>query len=302
MKGIRDILFLRRLVRSQRIEIIHSTLDRADYFGLIAGRLSGVPVVSTMMVPRCHPAYRFMNRVAVLSSLQRDILLAKGVSLEKIRLIRPGIDVRRFTSPDPGKRDVWKTRTAADRYDVVFCHISSMLPRKAHKVSLELVKACKDQGVKPLLFIIGDPLEGDYVASLRKLVTDYGLDRNVVFTGWTRDVPEILSLSHYTVLPSADEALGVVLMEGMAAGTPIIARECEGGAELIEDFGAGFLYQEQVGVHPLAERIISLYRDQEEYSTLSRRCRETAILEFSMDSFGKKLHSLYLQAQGDMRA
>jgi len=296
MKGLKDILFLRRLVRSQKIEIIHSNLDRADYVGLLVGRLTGIPVVSTMMVPRCHPACRFMDKIAVLSNKQRDILLGKGIPPAKIEVIRPGIDIERFSHPDPLRREQWKKRTATDDFDVIFCHISSMLPRKAHRISLELLQACRERGVKPLLFIIGDPLESDYVASLKEIIARNGLDSNVVFTGWTRDVPEILSLSHFTVLPSADEALGVVLMEGMAAGTPIIARNGEGGAELVDVYETGFLFREQEGVAPLAEHIITLRRDQARYNALSGKCRETAESEFSMAGFGNNLHRLYVQA------
>jgi len=296
MKGLRDILFLRQLVKTYKIEIIHSTLDRADYVGLITGRITGIPVVSTMMVPRCHPAYRFMDRVAVLSNKQRDILLAKGVAAVKIEVIRPGIDFNRFACPDKVIRDTWNTKTAADSFDLVFCHISSMLPRKAHMVSLELTKACRDRGAKPLLFIIGDPLEGEYVVLLKRFITEHNLDENVVFTGWTKDVPEILSLSNYTVLPSADEALGVVLMEGMAAGTPIIAREGEGGAELIEQYNVGFLFRPSEGVPKLADEIISLNGDREQRRKLSEQCREIARREFSMQSFGQRLTALYQDA------
>ena len=293
MKGLKDILFLRQLVKSLKIDIIHSTLDRADYVGLIVGRITGTPVVSTMMVPRCHPAYRFMDRVAVLSNKQRDILIAKGVLASKIDVIRPGIDVKRFANPDPVKREAWRARTSLDSFDIVFCHISSMLPRKAHMVSLEFIKACKERGFKPLLFIIGDPLEGDYVASLRQFMTENGLEGHVVFTGWTRDVPEILSLCHYTTLPSADEALGVVLMEGMAAGTPIIARAGEGGAELIEEYDTGFLYRPDVGITHLVDDILSFHSNRDQYLRRSDRCKKIASEDFSMHSVGQKLLTLY---------
>lgn len=293
MKGIKDILFLRRLIKSKKIEIIHSTLDRADYMGLIAARLAGVPIVSTMMVPRCHPAYRFMDRVAVLSIKQRDILLAKGIAPAKVEVIRPGIDVARFANPDKNKREAWKTKAALHRFDLVFCHISSMLPRKAHQVSLELTKTCKDRGATPLLFIIGDPLEGEYVASLKRYISDHDLNDNVHFTGWTKDVPEILSLSHYTLLPSADEALGVVLMEGMAAGTPIIARSGEGGAELVKEYDAGFLYDPLEGILSLTDRLLSFHLAEQRYQEKSKACKDTAVREFSMENFGKKLSALY---------
>lgn len=299
MKGFRDILFLRRLVKSQKIDIIHSTLERADYAGLIVGRLTGVPVVSTMMVPRCHSAYRFMDRIVVLSRKQRDILLAHGVAPSKIEVIRPGIDINRFSRPDPIRREAWRTRTAADRFDIVFSHIASMHQRKGHLVSLNLLTACKERGANPLLFVIGDPLECDYVFSLKSYIQEQALDEHVVFTGWTKDIPEILSLSHYTLLPSDGEALGVALMEGMAAGTPIIARAGEGGAELVEEREVGFLYRPEEGVAPLADRILSLHRNGEKYRTYSDSCKSIAVCDFSLERFGRQLLKLYATVRGE---
>ena len=293
MKGLSDLLFLRKFVKHSNIDVIHTTLDRADHLGLIVARLTGKRIVSTMMVPRCHPGFRFMDRITVLSRMQQRLLEQKGVPRDKITLIRPGIDVRRFSEPDMSKRDIWKNKLGIGRFSLVFCHISSMLTRKAHSVSLDVIAACKERGEEPLLVIIGDPVKGDYYEALLGQARTAGIADNVFFTGWTADVPEILSLSHFTILPSENEALGVVLMEGMAAGTPIIARIGEGGAELIDDHGCGFLYSPDKGIQPLADSILGLFRDKDRYRALSEQCTETAQREFSMTSYGNKLTGLY---------
>jgi glycosyltransferase involved in cell wall biosynthesis len=293
MKGVADILFLRRFIREHRIDIIHTSLDRADYLGIIAGMITGRPCVSTMMVPRCHPGFRFMSHIAIISRKQQAILEQKGIRRDKFTLFRPGVNVHRFASPDPAKRDAWAKRLRTDNFTIRFCHISSMIERKAHTVSLELAAACKHRGENPLLVIIGDPVQGAYYESLISQSKALGMEDNVVFTGWTADVPEILALSHFTVLPSENEALGMVLMEGMAAGTPIIARTGEGGAELIEDYAAGFLYRPEEGISRLAGEITALRRDEVRFRALSEKCRAIAKSEFSMKRFGGRLADLY---------
>ena len=234
MKGIGDILFLRRLVRNNGIELIHTALDRADYLGILAAKTTGIPSVTTMNVKRYHPGYRFARRVVTVSRQQRELLISKGVNAAKIDVVRPGIDLERFSRPDPEKREAWRKKLGHDRFSLVFCHIANVLPQKNHSVSLDLVRYCKQKGEKPLLIIAGDPLQGEYYESLVKMIAAGGLEHNVYFTGWTSELPELLSLSHFTLLPSVHEALGMVLIEGMAAGTPIIARKGEGGAELID--------------------------------------------------------------------
>ncbi|HUK99610.1 MAG TPA: glycosyltransferase family 4 protein [Nitrospirota bacterium] len=293
LKGIKDILLLRNLVKKNNIHIIHTTLDRADYFGVIVSRLTGCPVVSTMMVPRYHIGFRFTNEVIVLSNKQRDLLGEKGVRSERVHVIRPGIDVDRFGNPDSIKRETWRQKLDTDKYRIVFCHIASVIPRKAHEVSLELAIECKEKAMNPLLIIIGDPLHGEYYEMLEGRIRDSKLEHNVVFTGWTQEIPEVLSLSHFTVLPSENEALGIVLMEGMAAGTPIIARAGEGGAELIQEYGTGFLYKRGDSLSGLADALIGLMKDKIAYQSLSDKCRTIARKELSLQRFGEKLLDLY---------
>ena len=293
MKGIRDILFLRQLIKENNIDVIHTTLDRADHIGVLLSKFTGCPVVSTMMVPRYHIGFKFADQVIVLSNMQRDLLKGKGVKAEKITLIRPGINVERFSHGDVEKRETWKRKLKTDSHSLVLCHISSLIPRKAHEVSLEIVAACKQRGENPLLVIIGDPLSGAYYDLLLAKINELRLQENVHFTGWTSDIAEILSLSHVPVLPSENEALGIVLMEGMAAGTPIIAREGEGGAELIDEYNTGLLYRPGAGVPVLADALVALRRDPVRFTALAQQCRQIAAEQFSMQRFGERLMGVY---------
>jgi glycosyltransferase involved in cell wall biosynthesis len=293
MKGIRDILFLMRLVKKYTMDVIHSSLDRAEYFGVILSLLAHRPLVSTMNVRRYHIGYRFADRIVAVSNKQKELLLSNGIKAERISVIRPWIDVDRYANPVTEKRDAWKQKIKTEGYSIVFCHISSIIPQKSHTVSLELVAECKRRGETPLLIIAGDPLRGDYYESLQKKISDEGLEKYVFFTGWTSDLPELLSLSNFTLLPSVHEAFGMVLLEGMAAGTPIIAREGEGGAELIEEYGTGFLYRAAEGVSNLAENILTVWHDPTRYNQLSDRCRNIARNDFTMERFGERLVGLY---------
>ncbi len=296
MRGLKDLFYLKKFVKEYKIDVIHSSLDRADYFGVLLSRLTRRPVISTMHVRRYHPGLRFATKIVVSSHQQENALKAKGVKPEKVNLIRPGIDVDRFANPDTQKKDAWRQKLNRDRYSIVFCHISSIHPPKEHIVSIELTAECKKRGEKPLLMIVGGALQGEYYQSLLARIGELNLKNNVYFTDWTPDVPEIMSLSHFTLLPSKNEALGMVLLEGMAAGTPIIAREGEGGAELIEEYGTGFLYRPGEGIRPLCQQVIALRRDHTRYQALSDRCRKIALDEFSLARFGERLIELYSES------
>lgn len=78
-------------------------------------------------------------------------------------------------------------------------------------------------------------------------------------------------------------------MEGMAAGPPIIAWEREGGAELIEEYGTGFLYKPEESVSNIAGKVIAHRLDGTRYQALSGSCRKIAVDEFSLLRFGERL-------------
>jgi glycosyltransferase involved in cell wall biosynthesis len=293
MKGLKDIFFLRNFVKEYKIDVIHTSLDRADYFGLLLSLLTRRPVISTMHVRRYHSALRFATAVIVSSHVQERTLKAKGIKPKNIHLIRPGVDVERFKDPDAEKRALWERKLGIKKYSIIFCHIASLHSPKAHIVSLDLTAECKKSGENPLLIIVGGPLKEEYQEFLLTKIDELGLNDNVRFTDWTQDVPELLSLSHFTVLPSRNEALGMVLLEGMVAGRPIIAREGEGGAELVQEYGTGFLYKPEEGVRPLAKNVIMVRRDSAQYRVLSGRCRNIAEKEFSLARFGERLVDLY---------
>jgi len=168
-----------------------------------------------------------------------------------------------------------------------------LIPQKSLEVSIALTDECKRRGEAPLLIICGDPLNGSYYESLKEKINDTGLGGNVYFTGWTADIPEILSLAHFTILPSYHEAFGMVLVEGMAAGNPIVAREGEGGAELIEEYGVGVRYDPARGVDDLAFKILDLWQNQQQYKNLSIKCKDIVRGCFTLESFGNSLIRLY---------
>ncbi|MFA5072414.1 MAG: glycosyltransferase family 4 protein [Nitrospirota bacterium] len=293
MSGFRDIFFLKRLVRDYQVDIIHTALDRADYLGILVSWLTNIPCVSTMNVRRYHTGYRFMNAMVTVSNVQKNLLIQKGIPSDRIQVVRPGINSERYTKLIPRKQEVWKKRLNIKEYSLVLCHISSIIPQKSHSVSIDILEYCKEKGEYPLLVIAGDPMHGEYYESLIAKIQKAGLEKHVYFTGWTTELPEILSLGNFTLLPSVHEAFGIVLLEGMAAGTPIIAREGEGGAELIEDYHTGFLYRPEEGIGALGDKILAVWRNKNQYSELSRKCRATVRDNLSIQKFGEQLVDLY---------
>ncbi len=97
----------------------------------------------------------------------------------------------------------------------------------------------------------------DYENSLKKLVEDSGLEDNVFFLGWRRDVPAIIKKADVMILTSSTEGLPRSILEAMAVRTPVISTKAGGVVEVITDGKDGMLIE--IGDYrALADKLLKL--------------------------------------------
>ena len=87
----------------------------------------------------------------------------------------------------------------------------------------------------------GEAEHEKYKQELRQIVEKLGLAQDVIFTGFRRDIPELLAAFDVLVLPSLEEAFGRVVIEAMACAKPVVATRGGGLPEIIRDKETGLL-------------------------------------------------------------
>lgn len=107
--------------------------------------------------------------------------------------------------------------------------------KKGFNILLEALAGLKAIDMNFSLQIAGD---GPEFHSLRALSTELGINENVQFLGRRDDVPDLIKNADLFVLPSLREPFGIIVLEAMAMGTPIIATRCEGPLEILDDQSA----------------------------------------------------------------
>lgn len=164
--------------------------------------------------------------------------ISKGVSQEakkygakKITTIPFLIDINPFLAE--GKKKTKKP---------IILYVGQIKKMKGIDILIEAFRLLKTENFLAKLLIVGSPTNPKdelYYKEIKLL--SRGLD--VEFLGWFphEKLPEIYQQADIFVLPSYSEALGVVIMEAMASGLPVIATETSGGKELIDDGKTGFL-------------------------------------------------------------
>lgn len=121
-------------------------------------------------------------------------------------------------------------------------------------------------------------------------IKNAGLENNVIFTGHITNVNEYYSNFDVFTLCSREEALGLVCIENMALGNPVICFEKCGGMEEVADKGAAIKVP-YLNLEKMADEIIKLKENNDKYKNLSSKSINFVKQEYNIDKIGKK----YLQ-------
>ncbi|GAA3117689.1 glycosyltransferase [Planomonospora alba] len=240
-RGPRAVRRLARLMRAGRYDVVHTHRYPACVYGRIAARLADVPaVVSTEHSAgedriggrRAGAGVRGLYRAAealgdvtvAVSMTVADRLARWGVPRSRIEVIPPGIDAR-FFRYDQRLRHEARDRLGIPRDAHVVGGVGRLEPGKRFDVLLEAVAGLDGS----VLVLAG---EGSARWALAERAQALGIKRRVVFAGESADVPALLSAFDVLAAPSEEEAFGTAVVEGLAAGLPVLYSCCPALEEL----------------------------------------------------------------------
>jgi glycosyltransferase involved in cell wall biosynthesis len=131
---------------------------------------------------------------------------------------------------------------------------------------------------------------------LKNLAGELGVVEHLRFMGYTADVEQVLPQYDALVVPSRGEAFPLVVLEGMAAGLPIVASRCGGPEDMIEDGVSGKLVN--VGDYRrMALAIDQILGDRDYAAAMAREARSTAARSFDSKRQFQKISRLILSKQ-----
>ncbi|MDI6843787.1 MAG: glycosyltransferase [Anaerosomatales bacterium] len=215
--------------------------------------------------------------VCVSSRLAEDVVRLAGADPSKVVVVPNTYDVARF-------RYLERHRAGAPR----FVSVGRLVPEKGHDVLIDAFASVAAAVDGAQLTIVGD---GARRAELEERARRLGLAGRVRFTGALSGEALVAELSQADVfvLPSRSEGFGVVLVEAMATGLPVVATKC-GGPEDIVDASTGVLVEVD-DVADLARGMLELTEHLERFdgAAIARRAAE----RFSPEAVGERLVRVY---------
>ena len=205
-------------------DVVHCHLSRAALMGGGAAKRLSVPAVVTTHNNIKLKYCRNINSFLVLTESQRAYLHGKGVNETFIEKIP------NFSNFEPVTEIV-------KRDAPVFVAYGRMVPKKGFEDLIRAFQRVVQEQPEAKLVIGGDGAEKE---KLIALVNELGLDQQVEFIGWIDDVKTFLAQGSVFVLPSRDEPFGIVLLEVMASGLPIVTTKTGGACEILTNETAYF--------------------------------------------------------------
>lgn len=221
-----------------------------------------------------------------VSQACRQRLLLEGVPAEQIRLIYHGIDAQPYLV---AQRSVWRQQLGLSTDEPVIITVARLAPVKGLQHALAAAAQLKKQRVPFTWLFVG---QGPLLQELQAQTQSLGLADRVRWLGFQSDIPGLLAAADVFVLPSLQEALGLVLLEAMAAGLPIVASQVGGIPELIEPGKQGFLVPPGDSSQ-LAAAIGVLLADRQRAAVLGAAGREKILAQFTVQNMWQQTDAVY---------
>jgi glycosyltransferase involved in cell wall biosynthesis len=244
---------LTRLLVRERVTILQTHGARANFYGRIAGRLAGVPVIISTVHNSLKDyevralrrgLYAFLLRltlpivhriICVSDANRRDVIEECPAAAAKLRTVYNGVDPSAFPSQPDRQRVREELGITSGPVLVV---IARLTEQKGHRYLLQTIPSLLKTWPQLCCVFVG---EGELHDALHRMAIGLGVEQACRFVGVRDDIADVLAAADVVVLPSLSEGFPFVLLEALAMGCPVVASRVNGVPELIEDHTTGLL-------------------------------------------------------------
>lgn len=301
-----------RIIRQHSIDIIHTHRDvPGNKAEVLAAKLTGVPIVAHVHgLPTLWLFDRLMSRlvdsfVYISSAVARHHQNQRRNNSHGV-VIHNGIDITAYCSSHTS--GALRTGYGLKKTDALVGMIGRFEPWKGQRFFIEAMKhvatGCPD--AKGLLIggfnLNSGPrpgsIEFEYASSLKQLAHHYGIEDKIIFTGYLNNMPEIIADLDIVVHASCTpEPFGLVIIEAMAAGKPVVATNAGGVPDIIQDGINGTLVPMR-NADAMADAILDLLADPGKVKRMGRAAQKRVADAFTHIRQAQAVQALYQRLLG----
>ena len=303
-----------RTIRSLRPKIVHTHLFKSNVLGVLVARAAGCPAIihdhSGMtpaplthyfsMVVKClyllafRTALRCCSKVIVLTPAEATAYRQSyGDLCDKVVVVPNGVDVTALEEASKGESSI-RTELGLPEDARLVVSAGRLLDQKDWRTFVDVARRVGGHGSTRRAFLIAGT--GPVEAPIRRKLTEDGVT-NVYLLGYRDDVPRLLAQSDVCLLTSRRESFGLILLEAMALGCPVVATRCGGPEAIVNDGNDGLLVPvgDAVG---LADAVQSLLSNPGLSQRLVSRARAKVRAKFTLAKLGQNVLGVYRVCMG----
>ena len=297
MRGVgwfRTCGLLMRTIKEQRIDVVHTHLTRATYFGYVAGMLRRVPVVATVHIANHDQIYKRMaarrNRLVAVSNFVRGMLHGRGIKDKYIDTVYNGTDFAEFAHSEPAP--VLEEFGISAKRKVVGL-VGRVAKEKGHLLMIRAMKPILREHPDAHFMFVGR-VEKEFEPELNDALRADGVPDRLTMTGNRHDVPRLIDAFAFSTMPSRIETFGMAAVEAMARGKAVVASRVGGLPEVVRHGQTGLL----VDLRPegLAEAVSFLLENEDERDRMGATGRRLVEEKFTVGGMVSRLENVYQSA------
>ncbi len=305
---VATIAALAGVVRRFRPHLIHAHLSRDLWVIAVAEVFGGkVPVIFSQQMVSNYPKRDILHQwvwrhvtcvIALTDEIRTQVTRCTSIAADKVIVLPYGIDTDEL-QPDSDLRHQLRQEYGISEQQVVFGVVGRLDPGKGQGVFLEALAELKDYD-RILGVLIGEETRGEpgYQKVLEDQVASVGLGNRVRFLGYIDDPGKCYPMLDVLVMPSRKETFGLVLIEAMSFGLPVIATDAGGVPEIVIDGQTGILVLPE-NAAAFTEAMQRLFEDNELQREMGNRGRERVVRRYKLDDHMARLVEIFQQAIGE---
>lgn len=291
------------ILKKRKIDVLHSHLLDANFYGALAAVITGVRHVATDHGDVHLPQRKKLLRLKLLISSLIGTHYT-GVSAYTVEQLQVnGVRKRRLSqiyNPVSFPTEEMFTRREAVRASFgiaggnercwVWIHVGMLRAVKDQETLIRaFAKVVRKSAIPQRLWIVGD---GPERKKLEDLVSELGVKEEVKFFGIVKDVRELYVAADGLVLSSLSEAMPMSILEGAAANLFLVSSDVGGVSEVIQDGETGRLFKSR-DIVALTEIMLTAVADPLSSQMMADKARQFALKNFSLEAILNDYLSLY---------
>ncbi len=303
---------LSQLIRREDIDIIHCQHSKDLATVVPAMKLSrkSVPIVLSKRVGSYiskkdifHQfTFRHVSRVLAVSRvIAENIIQTTPIDHQRVSVLHDAVDTD-FFSPENSDRNRMRGEFGMTEKNTVVGFAGRFTPGKGHEQLLEAAAILRRKNPDVRFLVVGEASHGEqfYEHSMRSMAHDKNLQDIVIFTGFRKDIRDVMSAFDILAFPSHAESFGMVLIEAMAMELPVVSTNCDGVLDIVVEGETG-LYAHPRSGEELALALERFIRDPQLRTKMGKAGRRRVENNFSQKEQTKALDRIYRELLSSTR-